>query len=1809
MASHSAPHARLGWRLRVAGPCALALLATACSLPPAPTSQLDLPSPDGAETGRDLAAPGDADAADDTAGDAFDSEGEWLAPRDAASDGAPPDGRDATADAVPDAALADSLSPAGTPCRSDGECATGPCVDGVCCRSLCEGPCVRCDLPAAPGDCLPIAAGADPDDECPGEGPCGTSCDGAGACGLPPNGAACGLCLTCDGAGQCVAAPPGSDPGEQCRADDVATCGQDGACDGAGACGRYAPGTPCGAPTCDPQGHRVVSLCGAAGCETTVESCAGFRCVEGRCPTTCGSDADCQDTLACAAGVCQGRQPAGSPCAFDAECASTHCVDGVCCTSDCSGPCERCDGTATPGECHLAPAGSDVRGDCEGEAGCAGHCDGAGGCTFPDATQACGVCAACDGRGQCAPVGAATDPFADCAAIDASCAGACDGAGACAFPGADRVCAGDGGLCAGRCSGMGLCVFSAAGARCGHCAVCDGSGGCGPVAAGADPNGDCPAGELGCSALCDGTGGCHFPEGRPCGTCSRCGGSGVCEPVAAGLDPYDQCEREPLALCGHDGACDGAGSCRHYANGTVCADARCADGQIARYACLDEACQPSDAECGGYVCQGDTACRTTCTGDLHCMAGYYCQGGLCRGSLEIGAVCAYDVQCASRHCVDGRCCGNACDGPCERCDLASAEGQCTAVPRGSDPDQECVGSDPCGGACDGARGCAFPEAATPCGLCRRCDGAGACVPVAAGTDPDAQCAGAGVCAGSCNGSGGCGFPGSGVSCGTCRHCDAAGRCVDEAAGADPYGECGALSCEGYYAGWDDTACRERASLGAAAVGCSGTGACQTAAERCPSQPPGPTELTCAEPCRGPDPLSCVGTAPGACLLENGVSCGECRACTHGACEPVAAGSDPFGQCGPLSCAGYYWGWQAEDCFQRAAVPAAEAHCDGAGACLSPAALCPTQPKGTASGHCAAPCRTPDGATCHDGVAGTCLTPSGVPCGLCQACLAGECRPVPDGSDPFADCAGTLAACTGRCAAGACAYPGAETACGAGTCEGAFWTGAACDGAGDCAADTPLDCSPHACAPAGCRNPCTADADCVDGWRCAANGACVPIPAPALRLSATPGCGEAPLSVTLSALNDGGPVDRYTWDFGDGSTTAGGASVSHRYALAGTYSPRVTAEGPGGTTTVVAPGLVRLIVPGWSVLRPLPPCVRLHALWQDASGAVAWAVGAAGVAMRRDATGAWSLVPSGVTSDLYAVSGSAAGVWLVGTGGVVLRVDETGLTRLDPPIEPPVDWRGVYVQGEAAFVVGNGGYFASYAPETASWQIARPHTEDLSAISGELGLLGTTLVAAVDADAARLLVSTDAGSTWTTVTNPALAQSHLTRVVVTRANPLQAFALGATRIVEFAAGLGIQESYAAPAGTTLRDLAADTGGTELRAVGDERLLRLAATGWTSTPMPTGAPEFGTALAVGGPLDVRVGTARGSVWHLSPAGWQAELPAYEGCGAMHDVWGLPGTALLAVGDAGSLWTFGAEPSPTYEALPTEAALRAVWGAAPNDVFAVGDAGQVWHFDGAAWLPADRLNDASLNDVFGFAADAVFAVGGDAAGAVVLAFDGTGWGDVTPDELRVPESPLRALWGAQPDDVWFVGRGARLRLVGGDWLIDEWVADPSGQCCPDESCAGCADGTRPDYRAVGGSGPDDVSLVGMHLAYAWVAAETGECAGGFRCERRPAADAPAAWHFAGTTWQAVPLPTGMDLPAGLHAASAADHYLLDGAPGTRALAAFDGTRWTPFDSAGPAPLAAAGSLFGVGSLDLYAPAAADHEATLLRYQSCLP
>lgn len=262
----------------------------------------------------------------------------------------------------------------GAICQSANQCQSGNCVDGVCCENACTSKCQACSN-AKKG------AGED---------------------------------------GQCGPILAGRDPEEECDADPASTCGFSGACDGSGGCALHGSGTACGATQCN--GNTVVGqVCdGSGSCifDPSGVACSPFACntLFGSCNTTCTSSSDCATgDFYCNSGQCEPKQIAGSACSEDAACVSEQCTDGVCCDSECTGQCEACDVAGSEGSCAPIPAGDTPHGSREACAGadteCAGACDGSvSACVYPGSETLCSESSCngnvleavrCDGQGAC----------------------------------------------------------------------------------------------------------------------------------------------------------------------------------------------------------------------------------------------------------------------------------------------------------------------------------------------------------------------------------------------------------------------------------------------------------------------------------------------------------------------------------------------------------------------------------------------------------------------------------------------------------------------------------------------------------------------------------------------------------------------------------------------------------------------------------------------------------------------------------------------------------------------------------------------------------------------------------------------------------------------------------------------------------------------------------------------------------------------------------------------------------------------------------------------------------------------------------------------------------------------------------------------------------------------------------------------------------------------------------------------------------------------------------------------------------------
>jgi len=629
-------------------------------------------------------------------------------------------------------------------CGTNGQCLTS-CSTNADCNgaNVCTG-----------GACSKRPTGMD----CSGDAECLSGACNQGVCCNVPCEGTCMSCAVTGARGTCTPVPVGQDPLAQCPDMGQSSCGTDGVCNGVGGCRFYPTGSACGNQTCSGSTVTLAARCdGVGSCVPGAnQSCTPYACGATSCLTTCATGADCSGGNVCAGNSC-GKLPLGASCTAGSDCASTICAQGACCQTACTGLCMSCALTGTAGTCSTVPAGSDPLSQCadQGAATCGtdGMCDGAGGCRLYASGTTCvaNSCSqasytppqTCNGTGTCqGSTAVPCDPY-QCG-TNGTCRASCSADGDCVAP---NVCI------------MGQCAKKTPGTACTTGVEC--------------ASGQCQQGVC-CSSSCTGT----------CRSCALAGSLGTCTPALAGTDPLNQCTDSGAPSCGTDGTCDGAGTCRLYAAGTMCATetctgvthtpARSCNGTGSCLAATPNTCDP-------YVCGTGGTCRMTCGGDGDCNAPNTCLTGSC-GKKPIGATCGAAGECNSGFCEQGVCCGTACTGTCRSCALAATPGTCSAVPAGQDPLNQCTdnGAAGCGqdGTCNGSGACRLYATGTTCvaSSCtgstltpaRTCNGAGTCQTVTNTSCGAYTCGTGGTCRTTCATNADCVSPNVclGTSCGT-----------------------------------------------------------------------------------------------------------------------------------------------------------------------------------------------------------------------------------------------------------------------------------------------------------------------------------------------------------------------------------------------------------------------------------------------------------------------------------------------------------------------------------------------------------------------------------------------------------------------------------------------------------------------------------------------------------------------------------------------------------------------------------------------------------------------------------------------------------------------------------------------------------------------------------------------------------------------------------------------------------------------------------------------------------------------------------
>jgi len=278
---------------------------------------------------------------------------------------------------------------------------------------------------AVTGACVPeleVCDGVDNDCDTFVDEGCGTACAGHGDCApeehcdggetcVPdvPDGTMCASAEECASAwcdnGYCCASDTCCASGADCAAlDEPAVCEDPSTCQGTRTDGTCSGAFQCSASTVPDDSACTFSILSNDCGPYPPVFCTGAMDQPGDqaalCPTSCANDLECDPVAHCEGSACVPDVGPGEACTDSGDCTTGSCVDGVCCTSDCTGTCAACDLAGAEGTCSLVPDGSDPAAEC-GALDCTGYYWGFGGDTCYGRAAVTESAATCDGAGAC----------------------------------------------------------------------------------------------------------------------------------------------------------------------------------------------------------------------------------------------------------------------------------------------------------------------------------------------------------------------------------------------------------------------------------------------------------------------------------------------------------------------------------------------------------------------------------------------------------------------------------------------------------------------------------------------------------------------------------------------------------------------------------------------------------------------------------------------------------------------------------------------------------------------------------------------------------------------------------------------------------------------------------------------------------------------------------------------------------------------------------------------------------------------------------------------------------------------------------------------------------------------------------------------------------------------------------------------------------------------------------------------------------------------------------------------------------------
>lgn len=384
--------------------------------------------------------------------------------------------------------------------------------------------------------------------------------------------------------------------------------------------------------------------------------------------TACGGGEDSHEP------VRPGRsalKAAGEDCLAGTECDSGFCVDGVCCTTACTGTCQACaasqkqslgqsgtcgpalEGTADPACASDGGGTCDWHGKCDDKGACALVPQGVACITGADAGNSCVVQGSkgeiCSGGGACyletSPAGVPCAPYA---CKNGSCVFPCLGDTDCESPnrcesGVCKPKRKNGDACddkaqcgSGNCTD-GVCCDTNCSGQCQACKLPGKEGTCSfVVGKPVEPRPDC-SGSDECKGSCNGNGDkCGYP-----GKATTCGAAlctGDVSTAAPTCDSTGACAAGASAPCTPYGCDDATGVCRK----SCASDSECSQGgkcdttsgkcAIATVSCKDTTTvrlpNGQTESCAPYTCKAGKCTQQCVTGD-DCAPGYVCQATAC----------------------------------------------------------------------------------------------------------------------------------------------------------------------------------------------------------------------------------------------------------------------------------------------------------------------------------------------------------------------------------------------------------------------------------------------------------------------------------------------------------------------------------------------------------------------------------------------------------------------------------------------------------------------------------------------------------------------------------------------------------------------------------------------------------------------------------------------------------------------------------------------------------------------------------------------------------------------------------------------------------------------------------------------------------------------------------------------------------------------------------------------------------------------------------------------------------------------------